>query len=97
LEIFGVYLIPHKLGRDRNVTVFILLIKNRLPVRSTIFHPFPRRIFLIIEAKLAKMLNNITFIITPIRDILKSQPKVVVDIDMLVKFLVCQPVSNLSM
>jgi hypothetical protein len=50
-----------------------------------------------IEAKLAKMLNNITFIITPIRDILKSQPKVVVDIDKLFKFLVCQPVLNLGM
>jgi hypothetical protein len=43
------------------------------------------------------MLNNITFIITPIRGVLKSQPKVVVDIDKLIKFLACQPISNLGM
>jgi hypothetical protein len=34
------------------------------------------------------MLNNITIILTPRSGILKSQPKVVVNIDKLVKFLV---------
>jgi hypothetical protein len=35
LEIFEVYLIPHKLGRDRNVTVFILL---QEPAPGLIYH-----------------------------------------------------------
>jgi hypothetical protein len=42
-------MIPDKLGRDRDVTVIIILVKNRIPIRSTIFHPFPQWIILIIE------------------------------------------------
>ena len=67
-------------------------------VRSTIFHPFPHRIILIIERKMGQLVNEITFFTHRwAGDLLKSQTKVVVDIDKLVKFLVRQPIENLCM
>src|SRR6185312_8825327 len=86
------------MGRERDVAVIIILVQNWSPVRSTIFHPFPHRIFLIIERKMGQLVNEITFFTHQwAGDLLKSETKVVVDIDKLVKFLVRQPIANLYM
>ena len=77
------------MGRERDVTVIIILVQNWCPVRSTIFHPFPHRIFLIIERKMGQLVNEITFFTHRwVGDLLKSKMKVLVNIDKLVKFLV---------
>jgi hypothetical protein len=86
------------MGRERDVAVIIILVQNWSPVRSTIFHPFPHRIILIIERKMGQLVNEITFFTHRwAGDLLKSETKVVVDIDKLVKFLVRQPIANLCM
>ena len=83
------------MGRERDVTVIIILVQNWSPIRSTIFHPFPHQIILIIERKMDQLVNEITFF-THLwaGDLLKSETKVVVDIDKLIKFLVRQPIAN---
>jgi len=86
------------MGRERDVAVIIILVQNWSPVRSTIFHPFPHQIILIIERKMGQLVNEITFFTHRwTRDLLKSETKVVVDIDKLVKFLVRQTIANLCM
>jgi hypothetical protein len=40
------------MGRERDVTVIIILVQNWSFIRSTIFHPFPNRIMLIIECQM---------------------------------------------
>src|SRR6185369_1121988 len=86
------------MGRERDVAIIIILVQNWSPVRSTIFHPFPNRIILIIERKMGQLVNEITFFTHRwAGDLLKSETKVVIDIDKLVKFLVRQPIANLGM
>ena len=86
------------MGRERDVSVIIILVQNWSPVKSTIFHPFPHRIILIIERKMVQLVNEITFFTHRwAGDLPKSQMKVVVDIDKLVNFLVRQPIANLCM
>jgi hypothetical protein len=68
------------------------------PVRSTISHPFPNWIILIIEWKMGQVVNKITFLThRRARDLLKSQSKVVINIGKLVKFLLRQVITNLFM
>src|SRR6185312_13790561 len=86
------------MGRERDVAVIIILVQNSSPVRSTIINPFPHRIILIIERKMGQLVNEITFFTHQwTRDLLKSETKVIVDIDKLIKFLVRQSIANLCM
>jgi len=47
--------------RERDVSVIIILVQNWSAVRSTIFHPFPHRIILIIKLKMGQLVDKITF------------------------------------
>jgi len=76
------YLISNNMGRERDVAVIIILVQNWSLVRSTIFHPFPHRIILIIERKMCQLVNEIIFFTHWwAGDLLNSETKVVVDID----------------
>ena len=75
-----------KVQRRNRKTLIWDAVGYSVAVRSTIFHPFPHRIILIIERKMGQLVNEIAFFTHRcVGDLLKSETKVVVDIDKLIK------------